>query len=47
MTVDALKVVGGSAVALMGAFGFGTLSRRNARIKKKQIQTEDEPKEDN
>jgi uncharacterized membrane protein len=40
MTADALKVVGGSAVGLLAAFGFGTLSRRNERIKKKQIQAE-------
>lgn len=46
MTADALKVVGGSAVALVGAFGFGTLSRRSERIKKKQIQTQDEPKQE-
>ncbi len=45
MTADALKVVGGSAVALVGAFGFGTLSRRIERIKKKKIQTQDEIKE--
>ena len=42
LTAEALKVVGGSAVGLLGAFGFGTLSRRNERIKKKQIQTQDE-----
>ena len=47
LTAAALEVVGGSAVALVGAFGFGTISRRNERIKKKQIQTQDEPKEDN
>lgn len=43
LTADALKVVGGSAVGLLGAFGFGTFSRRSERIKKKQIQTRDEP----
>lgn len=42
LTADALKVVGGSAVGLPGAFGFSALSRRNGRIKKKQIQTQDE-----
>jgi len=42
LTAEALKVVGGSAVGLLGAFGFGTLSRRNERIKKKQIQTQEE-----
>lgn len=42
MTADALKVVGGSAVGLLGAFGFGTLSRRSERIKKKKIQEGDE-----
>ncbi len=46
LTADALKVVGGSAVGLLGAFGFGTLSRRSERIKKKQIQTRDEPARD-
>ena len=42
MTAEALKVVGGSAVGLLGAFGFGTLSRRSERIRKKQIQAQDE-----
>ena len=41
LTADALKVVGGSAVGLLGAFGFGTLSRRSERIKKKQKQTQE------
>lgn len=45
LTADALKVVGGSAVALLTAFGFGTLSRRSERIKKKEIQTRDEADE--
>jgi len=42
LTTDALKVVGGSAVGLLSAFGFGTLSRRSERIKKKKIQEGDE-----
>jgi len=45
LTADALKVVGGSAVALLSAFGFGTWSRRSERIKKKQIQSQDEVSE--
>lgn len=45
LTAAALEVVGGSAVALVGAFGFGTLSRRSERINKKQIETQDEPEE--
>lgn len=44
LTADALKVVGGSAVGLLGAFGFGTLSRRSERIKKKQRQIQEEGK---
>ena len=46
LTVAALEVVGGSAVALVGAFGFGTLSRRSERINKKQIENQDEPEEE-
>ena len=42
LTAEALKVVGGSAAGLLGAFGFGTLSRRSERIKKKQKQTQEE-----
>ena len=42
LTADALKVVGVSAASLLTAFGFGTLSRRRERIRKKQIQTQDE-----
>ncbi len=45
LAADALKVVGGSTVALLGAFGFGTLSRRSERIQKKQIQVRDENEE--
>lgn len=45
LTADALKVVGVSAASLLTAFGFGTLSRRSERIRKKQIQTKDEAEE--
>ena len=45
LTADALKVVGGSAVGLLGAFGFGTLSRRSERIKKQEVQAKSESQE--
>ena len=37
---DAIKVMGGSVVALLGAFGFGTISRRSERIQKQKIATQ-------
>ena len=42
LTAEALKVVGGSAVGLLTAFGLGTLSRRSERVKKQQLQSKDE-----
>ncbi len=37
---DAIKVMGASAVGLLGAFGFGTISRRNERTRKQKQLTQ-------